>query len=82
CHVHSEAKPFVCINCEKSFPTIADLHNHNIIRLEKSREKSNLKAHLDMHKGESSLKCPECEKVFRHRSSLSRHNKIHKNNMN
>lgn len=75
---------YVCIVCEKSFDTAAELKTHKVTHavIELVCEKCSrsfdtydrLRAHLAMHKSlEKWFECDYCEKKFRHEKSLQSH---------
>ena len=82
---HSDARPYQCGVCFKTFKWKSHLNRHNLIhqgiRFQCNickrvfNDKSNLTKHLAIHSGEGT--CPYCLVFTRNQSSLNYHIKYH-----
>lgn len=86
--VHTADRPFLCEDCGSDFKNPASLRHH---RLRKHMTTNNTKEcsicqkiipiysmskHMNTHKAYT-IKCPQCEKMFKNSSTLKQHLRIH-----
>lgn len=87
--IHTANKPFICLECGKSFLKSLQLQKHMKIHLDTKRRhvcmtcnkrflcKSHLKDHEAIHTGVKSHVCHVCNKSFLLKKNLTKHMKIH-----
>lgn len=81
--IHTDERPFKCVECLAAFRTVSTLNRHKLVHSEESylciacdekfHCKSSLRNHLTIHTGEKPHECHYCDDTFRTRQQLSRH---------
>ncbi|XP_050053805.1 zinc finger protein 501-like isoform X1 [Aphis gossypii] len=86
--VHTESRPYPCVECGKKFRQQSHLNQHLRIHSNEKpykciycqrnfRQQAILNQHLRIHTGEKPYKCLQCGKYFRQKVILDQHTRTH-----